>query len=176
MKKRNFKFIEILELLVSAGYFRARIKGLSPFGKVIGGMTHCTIPYILALILMYSFKETLWSIKKKKKKALSEKNGLCFAKDKVLIPAWAPAVSGYEFINVFPVLWRRKWKSINMNRLSWNIEVTQHWVLLNQHFEHSSCCGSTGQHVLWSFFPPGQWKAVILGIFFWPSLTWCSLQ
>lgn len=30
------KLNEILELLVAAGYFRARIKGLSPFDKVGG--------------------------------------------------------------------------------------------------------------------------------------------
>lgn len=29
---------EIVELLLSAGYFRARISGLSPFDKVIGGL------------------------------------------------------------------------------------------------------------------------------------------
>lgn len=26
---------------MAAGYFRARIKGLSPFDKVVGGMTWC---------------------------------------------------------------------------------------------------------------------------------------
>ena len=33
------KYEEILELLLAAGYFRARIKGLRPFDKVIGGLT-----------------------------------------------------------------------------------------------------------------------------------------
>jgi hypothetical protein len=32
---------EILELLVAAGYFRARIKGLSEFDKIVGGLTWC---------------------------------------------------------------------------------------------------------------------------------------
>ena len=31
-------FSEIVELLLSAGYFRARISGLSPFDKVVGGL------------------------------------------------------------------------------------------------------------------------------------------
>lgn len=31
-------FGEIVELLLSAGYFRARISGLSPFDKVVGGL------------------------------------------------------------------------------------------------------------------------------------------
>ena len=30
---------ETLQLLLAAGYFRARIKGLSPFDKIVGGMT-----------------------------------------------------------------------------------------------------------------------------------------
>ncbi|KAH0621343.1 hypothetical protein JD844_022514, partial [Phrynosoma platyrhinos] len=35
-EEQNIKLSEILELLVAAGYFRARIKGLSPFDKVKG--------------------------------------------------------------------------------------------------------------------------------------------
>ena len=37
------KFLEITELLVAAGYFRARIKGLAPFDKVI-----CDKIYLIA--------------------------------------------------------------------------------------------------------------------------------
>ena len=33
-EEQNIKLSEILELLLAAGYFRARIKGLSPFDKV----------------------------------------------------------------------------------------------------------------------------------------------
>ncbi|TRZ03727.1 hypothetical protein DNTS_009732 [Danionella cerebrum] len=40
-EEQNIKLAEILELLLAAGYFRARIKGLSPFDKVVGGMTWC---------------------------------------------------------------------------------------------------------------------------------------
>lgn len=29
------------DILVAAGYFRARIKGLSAFDKIVGGMTWC---------------------------------------------------------------------------------------------------------------------------------------
>jgi hypothetical protein len=32
---------EIIDLLVAAGYFRARIKGLSEFDKIVGGMSWC---------------------------------------------------------------------------------------------------------------------------------------
>ncbi|CAL1689800.1 unnamed protein product [Lasius platythorax] len=40
-EEQTTKFQEIIDLLVAAGYFRARIKGLSNFDKVIGGMTWC---------------------------------------------------------------------------------------------------------------------------------------
>ncbi|KAK5642918.1 hypothetical protein RI129_009085 [Pyrocoelia pectoralis] len=40
-EEQSVKLQEILDLLVAAGYFRARIKGLSPFDKIIGGMTWC---------------------------------------------------------------------------------------------------------------------------------------
>lgn len=33
-EEQSIKLAEILELLLAAGYFRARIKGLSPFDKV----------------------------------------------------------------------------------------------------------------------------------------------
>ena len=35
-EEQSVKLAEILELLLAAGYFRARIKGLSPFDKVPG--------------------------------------------------------------------------------------------------------------------------------------------
>jgi hypothetical protein len=34
-EEQKIKLQEIVDLLVAAGYFRARIKGLSPFDKVI---------------------------------------------------------------------------------------------------------------------------------------------
>jgi len=35
------KYGEIIELLLAAGYFRARISTLSPFDRVIGGLAWC---------------------------------------------------------------------------------------------------------------------------------------
>lgn len=40
-EEQNVKLQEIIDLLVAAGYFRARIKGLSAFDKVVGGMIWC---------------------------------------------------------------------------------------------------------------------------------------
>lgn len=39
--EQNTKQQEIFDILVAAGYFRARIKGLSAFDKIVGGMTWC---------------------------------------------------------------------------------------------------------------------------------------
>ena len=40
-EEQSVKLQEIIDLLMAAGYFRARIKGLSSFDKVVGGMTWC---------------------------------------------------------------------------------------------------------------------------------------
>ena len=45
-EEQNVKMAETVELLLAAGYFRARIKGLSPFDKVpdclfCNSMYHC---------------------------------------------------------------------------------------------------------------------------------------
>lgn len=42
-EEQNVKEQEIFDILVAAGYFRARIKGLSPFDKIVGGMTWCIV-------------------------------------------------------------------------------------------------------------------------------------
>ena len=40
-EEQHVKLQETIELLVAAGYFRARIKGLNAFDKIVGGMTWC---------------------------------------------------------------------------------------------------------------------------------------
>ena len=42
-EEQQVKFQEITELLVGAGYFRARIKGLAAFDKIVGGLTWCIL-------------------------------------------------------------------------------------------------------------------------------------
>jgi len=46
-EEQSVKLAEILELLLAAGYFRARIKGLSPFDKVHQTVIHLHFPLIL---------------------------------------------------------------------------------------------------------------------------------
>jgi hypothetical protein len=40
-EEQGVKLSQIIELLLAAGYFRVRIKALSPFDKVVGGMVWC---------------------------------------------------------------------------------------------------------------------------------------
>ncbi|XP_043223265.1 coiled-coil domain-containing protein 93-like [Amphibalanus amphitrite] len=40
-EEQQTKYQECLDLLLAAGYFRARIRGLSPFDKLVGGMVWC---------------------------------------------------------------------------------------------------------------------------------------
>jgi len=40
-EEQSKKLDEIIQLLLAAGYFRARIKGLSAFDKIVGGMVWC---------------------------------------------------------------------------------------------------------------------------------------
>lgn len=40
-EEQSKKLAEIRDLLVAAGYFRAQIKGVSPFDKVVGGICWC---------------------------------------------------------------------------------------------------------------------------------------
>lgn len=42
-EEQTVKEQEIFDILVAAGYFRARIKGLSAFDKIVGGMTWCIV-------------------------------------------------------------------------------------------------------------------------------------
>ncbi|XP_077392065.1 coiled-coil domain-containing protein 93 isoform X3 [Festucalex cinctus] len=60
-EEQCIKLAEILELLLAAGYFRARIKGLSPFDKVVGGMTWCitTCNYDIDIDLLFQENSTI---------------------------------------------------------------------------------------------------------------------
>ena len=39
--EQSIKYEQIIELLLAAGYFRARISSLSAFDKVVGGLAWC---------------------------------------------------------------------------------------------------------------------------------------
>ncbi|KAM4626437.1 coiled-coil domain-containing protein 93 [Discoglossus pictus] len=100
-EEQNVKLLEILELLVAAGYFRARIKGLSPFDKVVGGMTWCvtTCNFDIDVDLLFQENSTIGQ-----KIALTEKIVSVLPKMKCPHRLEPHQIQGLDFIHIFPVI------------------------------------------------------------------------
>ncbi|KAM4698237.1 coiled-coil domain-containing protein 93 isoform 2-T2 [Rhinophrynus dorsalis] len=100
-EEQNVKLSEILELLVAAGYFRARIKGLSPFDKVVGGMTWCitTCNFDIDVDLLFQENSTIGQ-----KIALTEKIVSVLPKMKCPHRLEPHQIQGLDFIHIFPVI------------------------------------------------------------------------
>ncbi|XP_062258323.1 coiled-coil domain-containing protein 93 isoform X1 [Platichthys flesus] len=100
-EEQSFKLAEILELLLAAGYFRARIKGLSPFDKVVGGMTWCitTCNFDIDVDLLFQENLTIGL-----KIALTEKIVSVLPKMKCPHQLEPHQIQGLDFIHIFPVI------------------------------------------------------------------------
>uniref|UniRef100_A0A8D0C6J6 Coiled-coil domain-containing protein 93 n=1 Tax=Salvator merianae TaxID=96440 RepID=A0A8D0C6J6_SALMN len=100
-EEQNIKLSEILELLVAAGYFRARIKGLSPFDKVVGGMTWCitTCSFDVDVDFLFQENSTIGQ-----KIALTEKIVSVLPKMKCPHRLEPHQIQGLDFIHIFPVV------------------------------------------------------------------------
>ncbi|XP_078259583.1 coiled-coil domain-containing protein 93 isoform X2 [Rhinoraja longicauda] len=100
-EEQNVKLAEILELLVAAGYFRARIKGLSPFDKVVGGMTWCitTCNFDIDVDLLFQENSTIGQ-----KIALTEKIVSVLPNMKCPHRLEPHQIQGLDFIHIFPVV------------------------------------------------------------------------
>ncbi|TSK92866.1 Coiled-coil domain-containing protein 93 [Bagarius yarrelli] len=100
-EEQNVKLAEILELLLAAGYFRARIKGLSPFDKVVGGMTWCitTCNFDIDVDLLFQENSTIGQ-----KIALTEKIVSVLPKMKCPHRLEPHQIQGLDFIHIFPVI------------------------------------------------------------------------
>ncbi|KAM6970254.1 coiled-coil domain-containing protein 93 [Aplochiton taeniatus] len=100
-EEQNVKLTEILELLLAAGYFRARIKGLSPFDKVVGGMTWCitTCNFDIDVDLLFQENSTIGQ-----KIALTEKIVSVLPKMKCPHRLEPHQIQGLDFIHIFPVI------------------------------------------------------------------------
>ncbi|KAJ1175640.1 hypothetical protein NDU88_000927 [Pleurodeles waltl] len=100
-EEQHIKLAEILELLVAAGYFRARIKGLSPFDKVVGGMTWCitTCNFDIDVDLLFQENSTIGQ-----KIALTEKIVSVLPKMKCPHRLEPHQIQGLDFIHIFPVI------------------------------------------------------------------------
>ncbi|XP_041119641.1 coiled-coil domain-containing protein 93-like [Polyodon spathula] len=112
-EEQNVKLAEILELLVAAGYFRARIKGLSPFDKVVGGMTWCitTCNFDIDVDLLFQENSTIGQ-----KIALTEKIVSVLPKMKCPHRLEPHQIQGLDFIHIFPVVQWKKKRAIETNK------------------------------------------------------------
>ncbi|KAM6934664.1 coiled-coil domain-containing protein 93 [Xenentodon cancila] len=100
-EEQSVKLVEILELLLAAGYFRARIKGLSAFDKVVGGMTWCitTCNFDIDVDLLFQENSTIGQ-----KIALTEKIVSVLPKMKCPHRLEPHQIQGLDFIHIFPVI------------------------------------------------------------------------
>lgn len=95
------KFQEIIDLLLAAGYFRARIKGLSNFDKVIGGMTWCIESCNFDVDIDLLFRENLTI---GQKIALTEKIVAMLPKMNCPYRIEPHQIQGLDCIHIFPVI------------------------------------------------------------------------
>ncbi|XP_048861960.1 coiled-coil domain-containing protein 93 [Brienomyrus brachyistius] len=100
-EEQSNKLSEILELFLAAGYFRARIKGLLPFDKVVGGMTWCitTCNFDIDVDLLFQENSTIGQ-----KIALTEKIVSVLPKMKCPHRLEPHQIQGLDFIHIFPVV------------------------------------------------------------------------
>lgn len=100
-EEQKVKFQEIVDLLVAAGYFRARIKGLSSFDKVVGGMTWCieTCNFDVDVDLLFHENLTIGQ-----KIALTEKIVAVLPEMKCPHRIEPHQIQGLDFIHIFPVI------------------------------------------------------------------------
>ncbi|XP_071521254.1 coiled-coil domain-containing protein 93 isoform X2 [Panulirus ornatus] len=98
---QGVKLSEITELLVAAGYFRARIKGLSPFDKIVGGMTWCieTCSFDVDVDLLFHENLTIGQ-----KIALTERIVRALRSMKCPHRLEPHQVQGLNAIHIFPVI------------------------------------------------------------------------
>ena len=100
-EEQQVKFQEITELLVGAGYFRARIKGLAAFDKIVGGLTWCILNCAVDIDIDLLYQENS-SIGKKI--ALTEKIISVLPEMKCPHTIKPHQIQGLDFINIFPVV------------------------------------------------------------------------
>ena len=100
-EEQNVKLQQIVELLLSAGYFRARIKLLSPFDKVVGGMTWCitTCNYDVDVDILFQENSTIGQ-----KIALTEKIVAVLPKMNCPHQIEPHQIQGLDFVHIFPVI------------------------------------------------------------------------
>ncbi|CAD7076776.1 unnamed protein product, partial [Hermetia illucens] len=89
------------DILVAAGYYRALIKGLSDFDKIVGGMTWCIEACDFDVNVDLLFHENLTI---GQKIALTEKIVIVLPKMKCPYQLEPHQIQGLDFINIYPVI------------------------------------------------------------------------
>nr|XP_022918328.1 coiled-coil domain-containing protein 93 isoform X1 [Onthophagus taurus] len=100
-EEQSIKLQEIIDLLVAAGYFRARIKALSAFDKVVGGITWCidSCNVDIDVDLLFQENSTIGQ-----KISLTEKIVAVLQKMKCSHKIEPHQIQGLDFIHIFPVV------------------------------------------------------------------------
>ncbi|GMS84347.1 hypothetical protein PENTCL1PPCAC_6522 [Pristionchus entomophagus] len=90
-----------LDLLVAAGYFRARVKGISAFDKIVGGMVWCisTLSCSIDVDLLFAENSSIGQ-----KIALTEKIVQVLPLIKCPHSIEPHQIQGFDYIHVFPVI------------------------------------------------------------------------
>lgn len=100
-EEQQIKLQETLDLLVAAGYFRARIKGLSPFDKVVGGLVWCIEMCNFDIDVDLLFQENLTI---GQRISLTEKIVAVLPTMKCPHRIEPHQIQGLDFIHIFPVI------------------------------------------------------------------------
>ncbi|OXU20658.1 hypothetical protein TSAR_005179 [Trichomalopsis sarcophagae] len=100
-EEQTVKLEEIIEMLVSAGYYRARIKGLANFDKIVGGMTWCIESCYFDVDVDLLFQENLTI---GQKIALTEKIVVMLPKMNCPHRIEPHQIQGLDCIHIFPVM------------------------------------------------------------------------
>ncbi|XP_065839966.1 coiled-coil domain-containing protein 93-like [Oscarella lobularis] len=100
-EEQNAKLKQIIELLLAAGYFRARIKGLTPFDKIVGGMTWCIVTCSVDIDVNLLFQENSTI---GQKIALTEKIVAVLPRMKCPHRIEPHQIQGLDFIHIYPVI------------------------------------------------------------------------
>nr|XP_034186280.1 coiled-coil domain-containing protein 93 isoform X1 [Osmia lignaria] len=100
-EEQTKRFQDIIDLLSVAGYFRARIKGLSNFDKVIGGMTWCIESCNFDVDIDLLFHENLTI---GQKISLTEKIVAMLPKMNCPYRVEPHQIQGLDCIHIFPVI------------------------------------------------------------------------
>uniref|UniRef100_A0A915JFC8 Coiled-coil domain-containing protein 93 n=1 Tax=Romanomermis culicivorax TaxID=13658 RepID=A0A915JFC8_ROMCU len=98
---QNAKLEEAVQLLIAAGYFRARIKGIGSFDKIVGGIVWCISFCDFDVDVDLLFQENL---NIGQKISLTEKIVRVLTKMKCPHALEPHQIQGLDFIHIFPVI------------------------------------------------------------------------